>query len=1084
MYSEKIILRNLDEFAAREGWMPAPHSLDQVEEFKKYIDSLVRIDSNSRSSYVTLVRPITEKRRKEVWRWIENEQALCGMDANYFETRYAYVCNEKGEIFKFKNRKSQEIFDSVIAGFDELQVAIEILLLKARQVGITTKTALKFLQRLLFIPHTQAVMASVQSDKSELIGRILDIAYNRCPWWLVPRRMPKGAFDNGSVLSIQSGMQATGIAQGWTPTCLVPGTLIRTANGICKPIQSLKKGDEVLSHTGALRMVFQAFKTRPEGDVTRVLKIWGNHQPLECTTDHRILTPDGWVQADQLSVGDYVSYPVRKIEGTCNFVYFSKYGRGKISPERAIPSSIPLNYDFGYLCGFYLAEGSLHQSAIGTNKKPYYSEVIFTVHQSEVETRVASLHKVLGPQQYIKVKPHGENGAQIKASLAWLARILAQEFGERTDKQVPDWVWTGTEEFCFGVLRGYLDGDGHCEKVDNNVIAPTICQQLAYQMRDLVASLHLGWSSIYFIPAHVQDGMKKRDTWRLVLSGPVGAAYRRHFGLTFTAPKPHARHWRYGKNAETVELMIEAVSEGWSDSFWDLEIDDYDHSFVTEQCAVHNCIHVSEIADIPKPKKVIEEGLLRATHSSKNLFLVFEGTGGGNTGWVAETWRSAKEDWPKGRSRLCPIFIPWPMATDLYPEADWVRKFPVPGGWKPIEVTRKHVLRCELYIRNTPYLAKVAGTHWKMPVEQQWFWEFNYLQACKNHTQKIWLAQMAADDFEALTGLHDSVFDVETMQEIENYVYEIQGEKKERKKPAQAYAITGDSIDEGFEPDESIIDYDKPHIRVNWKSDRGQRYDWVLVPLLPFDEDVETATFDKLIVYEEPKAGYTYSCGIDTADGLGGEDEDRTCVSMTRNRFGDEFDYQVAELVSNRINSAQIVGFAACMAAWYGENAHDSRGVKFCVEQIGRPGDTCQHQLKLMGFHWHHVPRRYDSKKIKDDSGKKQGWYSNVWSVPILMTRFTEAVNGGWYRPSSKWLIEELNTLERHEAAGRVSKLEHRSGQHDDRVRAAAQSFFTAHDFDILADRAQKRYALPAEKTPPLSKAVCSWNTVSVGGLD
>jgi hypothetical protein len=62
--------------------------------------------------------------------------------------------------------------------------------------------------------------------------------------------------------------------------------------------------------------------------------------------------------------------------------------------------------------------------------------------------------------------------------------------------------------------------------------------------------------------------------------------------------------------------------------------------------------------------------------------------------------------------------------------------------------------------------------------------------------------------------------------------------------------------------------------------------------------------------------------------------------------------------------------------------------------------------------------------------------------------------------------------------------LEHRSGQHDDRVRAAAQSFFTAHDFDILADRSQKRYALPTEKAPPLSKAVCSSNMVSVGGLD
>jgi hypothetical protein len=62
--------------------------------------------------------------------------------------------------------------------------------------------------------------------------------------------------------------------------------------------------------------------------------------------------------------------------------------------------------------------------------------------------------------------------------------------------------------------------------------------------------------------------------------------------------------------------------------------------------------------------------------------------------------------------------------------------------------------------------------------------------------------------------------------------------------------------------------------------------------------------------------------------------------------------------------------------------------------------------------------------------------------------------------------------------------MEHRSGQHDDRVRAAAQSFFTAHDFDILADRAQKRYALPQEKNPPLIMKPCSVNEVSVGGMN
>ena len=262
--------------------MPVYHSLEQVEEFKRYIDSLVKIESNSRSSYVTLQRPITQKRQKEIWRWIENEQALCGLDSGYFESRYAYVCDEKGQIFKFQNRLSQKIFDGVIAGFDEKQVSIELMILKARQVGVTTKTALKFLHRLLFVPHTQAVMASVQSDKSELIGRILDTAYNRCPWWLVPRRLPKGAYDNGSVLSIQSGMQATGIAQGWTPTCihvcLGPETLIHVENGGVKPIIEVEPGDLVITSTGRQAKVKAVAQSPRTNEVASEISLWGSHR--------------------------------------------------------------------------------------------------------------------------------------------------------------------------------------------------------------------------------------------------------------------------------------------------------------------------------------------------------------------------------------------------------------------------------------------------------------------------------------------------------------------------------------------------------------------------------------------------------------------------------------------------------------------------------------------------------------------------------------------------------------------------------------------------------------------------------------
>ena len=499
------------------------------------------------------------------------------------------------------------------------------------------------------------------------------------------------------------------------------------------------------------------------------------------------------------------------------------------------------------------------------------------------------------------------------------------------------------------------------------------------------------------------------------------------------------------------------------------------------------CIHVSELADIPKPEKVIEEGLLRATHSSRNLFMVLEGTGGGNTGWLAETWRSAKRDYPLGQHRLRPIFLPWFTATDLYPEDDWITKFPIPGDWHPTDATRKHVIRCEAFVRNTDYLRRVFGSNWIMPRDQQWFWEFNYRQAVNNRTQRIWMAQMPADDFEALTGKHDSVFEPDTIIDLEKNVYEIRTtrsgeEEKVRRTPVESYAITGHDIDPTFYPSADEIDDDKDIIRVRWDSNRGQEYEWQMIPLIWMPEDHEENTMDRLLIYDRPERWNQYTLGIDTADGLGKEDEERTVLSLAKNRFNGGYDEQVAELTSNRINAAQAVAFAACIGAYYGRCVQDSRGVLFAIEQVGRPGETCQHQLKMMGFHHHYRPKRFDSKKIKEEIGRKEGWWSSTWSVPILMTRFVEAVNGGWYVPKSRWLIEELKTLERRQAAGK-SKMVHRSGQFDDRVRAAAQSFFCAHDLDVLADRAQKRYGGPKkEESGP--RKIRAAGQVSVGSWD
>src|ERR1700677_778743 len=212
MYAESRIAESLASFKVRHGWMPEYHSIEEVERANK----LIAADCQEKGNGEIVFHPTPKQKR-----WIMNERALCWADEDYFSSRYVYICDETNNIFHFKKRDSQKMLDDIVAYFDDLQVAIELIVLKARQLGVSTRVAIKFLHRLLFIPRVQGIMASISDEKSELLNRIMVTAIDMLPFWLVPslkkNRHNLIEFTHGSILSIQSGSQITGIAQGWTP---------------------------------------------------------------------------------------------------------------------------------------------------------------------------------------------------------------------------------------------------------------------------------------------------------------------------------------------------------------------------------------------------------------------------------------------------------------------------------------------------------------------------------------------------------------------------------------------------------------------------------------------------------------------------------------------------------------------------------------------------------------------------------------------------------------------------------------------------------------------------------------------------
>src|SRR5258706_11014118 len=108
MYHPRIIESKLTEFAAKNGWMPERRSLEAVNELKSEIAAITETRSNQKNTYITIKQSLTSARMKEIKRKIENEQVMCAVDQQYWATRYAFICNAEGEIFKYIPRKSQQ----------------------------------------------------------------------------------------------------------------------------------------------------------------------------------------------------------------------------------------------------------------------------------------------------------------------------------------------------------------------------------------------------------------------------------------------------------------------------------------------------------------------------------------------------------------------------------------------------------------------------------------------------------------------------------------------------------------------------------------------------------------------------------------------------------------------------------------------------------------------------------------------------------------------------------------------------------------------------------------------------------------
>jgi hypothetical protein len=493
--------------------------------------------------------------------------------------------------------------------------------------------------------------------------------------------------------------------------------------------------------------------------------------------------------------------------------------------------------------------------------------------------------------------------------------------------------------------------------------------------------------------------------------------------------------------------------------------------------------HLSEVALFPDANSQINMGLWKAVHASPNILGILESTGAGDTGWWPDTWRYSKDHWATRECRMCPLFLPWFVGREIYPKEAWIRQRPVPDLFyeRRLPKTREHVAKAELYVSTNPLLRKYLGENWKMPLEQQWFWEVGHQEAVHTGSESTWFQEMAGDDEESLQRSEEGVFHHELIYEIE-----------ERAKPAQShiefFGLAGQSIEDRHEPHTDDIDYDKKRVGIKWKSTKSEEtYKWELIPVKHDADYLEsirkkTEVFRmypdcRLMVWHPPQRNVEYALGIDTGGGRGG---DSSVISVIAKGKRGLPDVQCAEFRSSFVSHTEIYPFALAIAAWYGQFAEAVNQLPMVsIEQIASIGDVCQSEMRKLGYP---VSRffdfgRYDSRKIKQ-IGNRKGWFTNSWSRPILCGSFISNARNGWVEINSIWTIEEMRHWETHYTASGIAKPEHSSEYWDDGIFALAIACFTSHDMESQAERTSKQYRATREGEYP-EIDVRDWDTTN-----
>ncbi len=282
--------------------------------------------------------------------------------------------------------------------------------------------------------------------------------------------------------------------------CFTSGNIV-TTNPDYKPIETIKEGDKILTHSGRYSYVHNLQRLPYKGDIYKI-KVWGDSmRTMEATAEHPFLYVDREKKTDRnktfekrwnlpkfFKKGSYLAMPINRVieKNTYHTFTIKKCIGTKKSEFVDVDVKVRSTEAFFKLIGYYLSEGSISAGS--------YVNFSFGSHERALIDEVKILlRKVFGSKFNIREVHHEKNhGTNVVASSVRLARIF-EHFGKgAANKFIPHWAMLEHPKKQKELLKSLFLGDGNYYVADAKIGFKevfrfnTISEKLALQTRDLL----------------------------------------------------------------------------------------------------------------------------------------------------------------------------------------------------------------------------------------------------------------------------------------------------------------------------------------------------------------------------------------------------------------------------------------------------------------------------------------------------------------------------------------------------------------------------------------------------------------------